>query len=57
MYHEKERELRSSCLKRKENRLKNEYLHTMNNANEGTLKQELYEIFKDEVEIVNNNLL
>lgn len=57
MQHEKERQIRSSCLKRKENSLKNEYLHTMNNADEGTLKQELYEIFKDEIEMVNNNLL
>lgn len=57
MQHERAEKIRSSSLKRKENTLRNEYLHTMNNANEGTLKQELYKIFKDEVEIVNNNLL
>ncbi len=57
MYQEKERALRSSCLKRKEVKLKNEYLYNMNMANEGTLKEQLYEIFKDEVHIINNNLL
>ena len=57
MYQEKEKELRSSCLKRKEFKLKNEYLHNMNMTNEGTLKEQLYEIFKDEVDIINNNLL
>lgn len=57
MYQEKVRALRSSCLKRKELKLKNEYLHNMNMANEGTLKEQLYEIFKDEVDIINNNLL
>lgn len=57
MYQEKERALRSSCLKRKEVKLKNEYLYNMNMANEGTLKEQLYEIFKDEVDIINNNLL
>ncbi len=57
MYQEKEKELRSSCLKRKEVKLKNEYLHNINMTNEGTLKEQLYEIFKDEVDIINNNLL
>lgn len=57
MYQEKERELRNSYLNRKEIKLKNEYLHNMNMASEGTLKEQLYEIFKDEVDIINNNLL
>ena len=57
MYQEKGRALRNSCLKRKELKLKDEYLHNMNMANEGTLKEQLYEIFKDEVDIINNNLL
>lgn len=57
MRHEKIKELRDNCLKRKEHRLKKEYLHNIAMVNEGTLKEQLYEIFKDEVHIINNNLL
>lgn len=57
MHYEKERKLRDCYLKRKESKLRDEYLYTMNMVNEGTLKKELYEIFKDEMDIVNNNLL
>lgn len=57
MHFEKESKLRGSYLKRKESRLMDEYLYTMNMVSEGTLKKELYEIFKDEMDIVNNNLL
>ena len=40
----------------KENKLKKEYLNVLNSTVEGTVKQELYELFKDEVDIINENL-
>ncbi|GAA0772072.1 hypothetical protein GCM10008908_17610 [Clostridium subterminale] len=59
MFHgkEKEKKLRSNCLSRKEDNLKKIYLNIMNNFSDGTLKGELYEIFKDEVDIINSNNL
>ncbi|WP_346889025.1 hypothetical protein [Clostridium sp. UBA1056] len=57
MFHgnEKEKKLRSNYISRKENNLKKLYLNIMNNFSDGTLKGELYEIFKDEVDIINSN--
>lgn len=59
MFHgkEKEKKLRSNYLSRKEDNLKKIYLNIMNNFSDGTLKGELYEIFKDEVDIINSNNL
>lgn len=59
MFHgnKKEKKLRSNYLSRKENNLKKIYLNIMNNFSDGTLKGELYEIFKDEVDIINSNNL
>ncbi|WP_346937131.1 hypothetical protein [Clostridium sp.] len=54
---EKEKKLRSNYLSRKEDNLKKIYLNIMNNFSDGTLKGELYEIFKDEVDIINSNNL
>lgn len=48
-----EAELRKKYINNKENKLKREYLNVLNNVSEGTIKQELYEIFKDEVDIIN----
>ncbi|MFR1709911.1 MAG: hypothetical protein ACLSV2_13550 [Clostridium sp.] len=59
MFHgsEKEKKLRGNYISNKEDSLKKMYLNIMKNFNDGTLKGELYEIFKDEVDIINNNSL
>lgn len=57
MYNEKEKKIRGSYLKRKEDNLKNKYIYAMNMVSEGSIKQDLYEIFKDELDILNNKLL
>ncbi len=54
-YDEKEKKRRSDSINIKENNLKKQYLNIINNTGEGTIKQELYEIFKDEVDLINNN--
>jgi hypothetical protein len=59
MFHckEKEKKIRRNYINRKEYNLKNIYLNIVNNSSDGTLKGELYEIFKDEVDIINSNNL
>lgn len=59
MFHgnDKEKKLRGNYISNREDNLKKMYLSVMNNFNDGTLKRELYEIFKDEVDIINNNSL
>lgn len=54
-YDEKEKERSNDSINIKENDLKKQYLHIINNTGEGTMKQELYEIFKDELDLINNN--
>ncbi|WP_346940712.1 hypothetical protein [uncultured Clostridium sp.] len=57
MFHseEKEKSIRRNYINKKEDNLKKLYLNIMNNFSDGTLKGELYEIFKDEVDIINSN--
>ena len=59
MFHckEKEKKIRRNYINRKEYNLKNIYLNIVNNSSDGTLKGELYEIFKDEVDIIDSNNL
>ncbi len=59
MFHckEKEKKIRRNYINRKEYNLKKIYLSIVNNASDGTLKGELYEIFKDEVDIIDSNNL
>ncbi len=59
MFHGKENEknIRRNYINKKEENLKKLYLNIMNNSNDGTLKGELYEIFKDELDILNSNNL
>lgn len=57
MYNEKEKKIRGRYLKRKEDNLKNKYIYAMNMVSEGSIKQNLYDIFKDELEILNNEIL
>ncbi|MEG1257112.1 hypothetical protein [Clostridium sp.] len=56
MFH-KENKIRGNSLRKKEHSLKKDYLSIINKAGEGTVKKELYEIFKDEMEIINTNNL
>lgn len=54
---DKEKNIRRNYINKKEENLKNLYLNILNNSNDGTLKEELYEIFKDELDIINSNNL
>lgn len=54
---EKEINIRRNYINKKEENLKKLYLNILNNSNDGTLKEELYEIFKDELDIINSNNL
>lgn len=53
----KEKNIRRNHINKKEENLKKLYLNILNNSNDGTLKEELYEIFKDELDIINSNNL
>lgn len=50
-------DMRRKFITNKEIRLKKQYINVLNSIEEGTVKQDLYEIFKDEVDIINNNLM
>lgn len=52
-----EKELIKKYISCKENTLKRQYLSSMANMGDGTVKEKLYEIFKDEIDIINGNLL
>lgn len=52
---DKEKNIRRNYINKKEENLKKLYLNILNNSNDGTLKEELYEIFKDELDIINSN--
>lgn len=54
---DKEKNIRRNYINKKEENLKKLYLNILNNSNDGTLKEELYEIFKDELDIINSNNL
>ncbi len=54
---DKEKNIRRNHINKKEENLKKLYLNILNNSNDGTLKEELYEIFKDELDIINSNNL
>ncbi len=54
---DKEKNIRRNYINNKEENLKKLYLNILNNSNDGTLKEELYEIFKDELDIINSNNL
>jgi len=54
---ENEKNIRRNYINKKEENLKKLYLNILNNSNDGTLKEELYEIFKDELDIINSNNL
>ncbi len=54
---DKEKNIRRNYINKKEENLKKLYLNILNNSDDGTLKEELYEIFKDELDIINSNNL
>ncbi|MGN9163635.1 hypothetical protein [Clostridium sulfidigenes] len=54
---DKGKNIRRNYINKKEENLKKLYLNILNNSNDGTLKEELYEIFKDELDIINSNNL
>ncbi|HBA03415.1 MAG TPA: hypothetical protein DCW51_05305 [Clostridium sp.] len=54
---DKEKNIRRNYINKKEENLKRLYLNILNNSDDGTLKEELYEIFKDELDIINSNNL
>jgi len=54
---DKEKKIRRNYINKKEENLKKLYLNILNNSDDGTLKEELYEIFKDELDIINSNNL
>ncbi|MEG0153083.1 MAG: hypothetical protein RR891_11425 [Clostridium sp.] len=49
--------LRGKYLIKKEENLRKQYLALINSTREGTLKKELYEVFKDEMYIINTSNL
>ena len=54
---EQHNQLRKKYISNKEKRLKKNYLNVLNSIVEGTMKQEIYEIFKDEMDIINKNFI
>ncbi len=54
---DKEKNIRKNYINKKEKNLKKLYMNILNNSNDGTLKEELYDIFKDELDIINSNNL
>ncbi len=50
----KEQLLRINRINNKENNLKNLYISILQNTNEGSMKKEIYELLKDEMNIIEN---
>ncbi|MPM91266.1 hypothetical protein SDC9_138394 [bioreactor metagenome] len=48
----KEKVLRSNRITNGENKLRNMYMMLMNNEREGTIKEEVFNIFKDQRDII-----